>query len=198
MSLVKTSQGVIQRATYADLETVPPHLVAEIIFGALITHPRPATPHGTSATSLTLEIGGPFQKGRGGPGGWVFIAEPELHLGPHVVVPDLAGWHVQRLPHLPKTAFVETPPDWVCEFLSPSTENIDRGPKRRIYASYAVAHMWLVDPVARRLEAYELRDAHWFLYETFDGDDDVTAPPFAAVPFPLSALWPLAPAPDQT
>jgi hypothetical protein len=29
-------------ATYADLEAVPPYLVAEIIHGALVTHPRPA------------------------------------------------------------------------------------------------------------------------------------------------------------
>ena len=62
---------------------------------------------------------------------------------------------------MPNTAFVETPPDWVCELLSPSTQNIDRGPKRRIYATYGVAHMWLVDAVGRRLEAYQLRDGQW-------------------------------------
>ena len=185
-------------ATYADLEAVPSHLVAEILFGTLVTHPRPAPPHGMSAGSLNIEVGGPFQKGRGGPGGWIFSPEPELHLGPHVVVPDLAGWRKERLPYMPKTAYIETPPDWVCEILSPSTENIDRGPKRRIYATYAVAHMWLLDPVARRLEAYELRDGQWVLIETFDGDDSVAAPPFGAVPFQLSALWPLEPDPDQS
>ena len=184
-------------ATYADLEAVPLDQVAEILFGALVTHPRPAPSHGSAAGALTMEIGPPFQKGRGGPGGWVFIPEQELHLGPHVVVPDISGWRVERLPHMPDTAFIETPPDWICELLSPSTENSDRGPKRRIYATYKVAHMWLIDPVARRLEAYELRDANWLLVETFDGEDSVAAPPFASVPFPLAALWPLAPAPQQ-
>lgn len=185
-------------ATYADLEAVPPHLVAEILFGALVTHPRPAPGHGATAGSLNIEIGGPFQKGRGGPGGWVFIPEPELHLGPHVVVPDLAGWRTDRLPYIPKTAYIEISPDWVCEVLSPSTENIDRGPKRRVYSSYQISHMWLLDPVARRLEAYELHGGQWLLNETFDGDDSVAAPPFAAVPFPLKALWPLEPAPDPS
>ena len=193
------ADSVQRSATYADLEAVPAHLVAELLFGSLVTHPRPSGLHGAAALSLGAELVGPFQKGRGGgPGGWVFIVEPELHLGPHVVVPDLAGWRVERLPHHPKTPFIETVPDWVCELLSPSTENIDRGPKRRIYATYAVPHMWLIDPVGRRLEAYELRDAHWFLHETYDGDDEVRAPPFSAVPFSLSALWPLAPAPDAT
>ncbi len=185
-------------ATYADLEAVPDHLVAEILFGNLVTHPRPSPPHGVAATSLIAEIVPPFQKRRGGPGGWVFIVEPELHLGPHVIVPDLAGWKTERLPHHPPTAFIETAPDWVCELLSPSTENVDRGAKRRIYAAWKVPHMWLVDPVGRRLEAYVLSDGHGLLHDTYDGEVDVDAPPFAAVPFQLTALWPLAPAPDAT
>jgi Uma2 family endonuclease len=186
------------QATYADLEAVPPHLVAEILFGALHTQPRPAPRHATAANAISAELTSPFQRGKGGPGGWIFMTEPELHLGPHVVVPDLAGWRRERMPHMPEKAFVETPPDWICEILSPATENVDRGPKRRIYATYAVAHMWLLDPIARRLEAYVLRDGQWTLHETFDGADEVKAPPFDAVPFPITALWPLDPAPELT
>ncbi len=189
---------VEQKATYADLEAVPPHLVAEILFGSLVTHPRPVPGHAMAQGAVATEVIGPFQRGRGGPGGWIFMIEPELHLGPHVVVPDIAGWRRERLPHLPATAYIETPPDWVCELLSPSTENTDRGPKRRIYATYVVGHMWFVDATARRLESYVLRDGQWTLHETFDGADDVKAPPFDAVPFPISALWPLDIAPENT
>lgn len=189
----------VQRsATYADLKAVPDHLVAEILFGSLVTHPRPVPAHGAAASSLLGEMVPPFQKRRGGPGGWVFMIEPELHLGPHVIVPDLAAWRIERLPYQPKTPYVETPPDWVCELLSPSTENVDRGPKQRIYATYAVPNMWLVDPVARRLEVYTLHEGHWLLHDTYNGDVSIAAPPFAEVPFPLTALWPLAPAPDAT
>ena len=184
-------------ATYADLETVPEHLVAEILFGSLVTHPRPVPGHAAAQGAVANEVIGPFQRGRGGPGGWVFMIEPELHLGPHVVVPDIAGWRRERLHHMPTTAFVDTPPDWVCELLSPSTENIDRGPKRRIYATYGVSYMWFLDPDKRRLEAYVLRDGQYVLHETFDGGDEVKAPPFDAVPFPITALWPLDPAPAQ-
>jgi Uma2 family endonuclease len=178
-------------ATYADLEAVPEHLVAEIIYGTLFTHPRPVPKHATAQSALNAKLGNPFQFGAGGPGGWVFMTEPELHLGPHVVVPDIAGWRIERLPMMPETAWVETAPDWVCEILSPSTENIDRGKKLPIYGTYGVGHCWLVNPVTRFLEAYELREGKWLLVETFAEGAEVAAPPFAAAPFPLSALWPL-------
>lgn len=177
-------------ATYADLEAVPPHLVAEILFGALYTHPRPVPKHAAAANSLGYELTGPFQRQRGGPGGWVFMVEPELHLGPHITVPDLAGWRRERLPALPDTAFIELVPDWVCEILSPSTEAVDRGVKMRIYATFGLAHLWLLSPATQILETYELRDGKWLLLETFTGAVEVAAAPFAAVPFPLAALFP--------
>ena len=125
------------------------------------------------------------------------MAEPELHLGPHVIVPDLAGWRRDRMPRMPETAFVETAPDWVCELLSPSTERLDRGPKRRIYATYGVGHLWHLDPVAKLLEVFELRDAQWVLFESYADGDAVKAPPFDAIAFPLAALWPLDPPPTE-
>jgi Uma2 family endonuclease len=180
-------------ATYADLQEVPPHLVAEIIFGVLHTQNRPSPRHAASSMSLGGELTAPFQKGRGGPGGWIFMFEPELHLGPHVIVPDLAAWRRERMLNLPETAFIETPPDWVCEVLSPSTEHLDRGPKRRVYSTYKVPHLWHLDPVTKLLEVFELKDQHWVLFDSFQDQDDVSAPPFDAVPFSLATLWPFDP-----
>lgn len=180
-------------ATYADLEAAPPHLVAEIVFGSLVTHPRPAPPHSIASNALGHELTGPFQKGRGGPGGWIFMVEPELHLGPHVVVPDLAAWRRERMPTMPEKAYIELAPDWVCEVISPSTETHDRGPKRRIYATYEVPHLWHLDPLAKLLEVFELKDKHWVLFEVFQDQERVIAPPFDAVPFSLSDIWPLDP-----
>ncbi len=98
-------------ATYADLEAVPEHLVAEIIDGTLMTHPRPSPRHGMTSASLGDELTGPFQKGRGGPGGWVFSVEPEIKFGEDILVPDLAGWRRERLRELPKRNFFEVAPD---------------------------------------------------------------------------------------
>jgi Uma2 family endonuclease len=182
-----------RHATYADVLAAPAHMVAELIGGELVTQPRPSPRHGLAASSLGEELIGPFQKGRGGPGGWLFVDEPELHLSDNVVVPDIAGWRAERLSALPDTPYFTLPPDWVCEVLSPSTENWDRGPKRRIYAKAGIGHLWLVDPRAKFIEAFGLANGSWLLLGTVSENEAVALPPFEAVSFPLSALWPLDP-----
>jgi Uma2 family endonuclease len=187
-----------RRATYQDLLDVPEHLVAEILFGELVIHPRPAPRHAVAASALGNVLGPPFQFGSGGPGGWLFIDEPELHLGEHVAVPDLAAWRRERLPTLPETAWIETEPDWVCEVLSPSTQRYDRGDKRLIYSEAGVGHLWHVDPVLQMLEVFELRDGKWLLLDVFHDDAEVAARPFGEARFRLGLLWPFeAPAPPQ-
>lgn len=176
-------------ATYADIEALPPHIVGQIIFGALHTHPRPAPRHGVAANNLGHQVTGPFRLGRGGPGGWIFMVEPELRLGPHVLVPDIAGWRVERLTPFPETAFIETPPDWLAEVLSPSTQAIDRTDKLAVYAEYGVGHCWYVDPIARTLEVFALTGSKWLIANTFKDGDPVTAPPFEVHTFPLDVLW---------
>jgi Uma2 family endonuclease len=179
-----------RKATYSDLEKVPPHLVAEIIDGALVTHPRPMPRHAVAAASLGDELLSPFQKGRDGPGGWIFMVEPELHFGLDVVVPDIAGWRRENLPKLPETAFIDVAPDWTCEVLSPSTEFFDRGAKRDIYARAGISYLWLINSTSQQLEASQLVVGHWMLQATIVGASDVRIPPFDAISFSLAALWP--------
>lgn len=176
-------------ATYEDLLRVPAHLVAEIINGRLVTHPRPAPKYALAYSSLGDELVGPFQKGRGGPGGWWILDEPELHLGSDILVPDLAGWRKTRLPALPETAWFESIPDWTCEILSPSTARDDRAVKLPIYAREGVSHVWLVDPELRTLETFTLEAGRWVLLGTYKDDDSVSAPPFDSIAIDLSALW---------
>ncbi|HBW47135.1 TPA: hypothetical protein DEF17_04295, partial [bacterium] len=115
-----------QSATYEDLLKVPDTKIAEIIDGELIVSPRPGIPHAIVASGLGGDLGPPFQRGRGGPGGWWILFEPELHLGYHILVPDLAGWRRERMPVVPADAFVTLPPDWICEVVSESSRRIDR------------------------------------------------------------------------
>ena len=81
-----------KRAQYEDLLGVPDHMVGEIINGNLVVSPRPAVPHALASSTLGIDLGAAFQRGRGGPGGWWILDEPELHLNGDVLVPDLAGW----------------------------------------------------------------------------------------------------------
>ena len=178
------------KATYQDVLDAPAHMVAEVIAGTLHTQPRPAMRHARASSIIGGELVSPFDRGRGGPGGWWIIDEPELHLGADIVVPDLAGWRRETMPDYPDAAYFDIAPDWVCEVLSPSTRRIDQGGKRDIYAREGVGHLWFVDPEARTLEAFELREAQWVLLATLVGDDPVSLPPFDAITFPLDALWP--------
>lgn len=168
---------------------VPEHLVAEIINGRLVTHRRPAPRHARARSSLGHRLGGPFDQGEGGPGGWWILDEPELHICSQVLVPDLAGWRRERMPRLPETAWFELVPDWVCEVLSPGTARIDRVEKLPIYARAEVTRVWLIDPILRTLEAFALRQGQWVLLGVREGADTISLPPFDAVSFDLSALW---------
>jgi Uma2 family endonuclease len=176
-------------ATYEDLLRLPPNMVGQIVHGVLHAQPRPAARHAVVASTLGGEIGPPYQRGRGGPGGWWILDEPELHLLGHILVPDLAGWRRERMPQVPDVAFFELAPDWVCEVLSPSTARLDRVEKLPIYAEAGVAFVWIVDPAARTLEVYRRDGAHWLLLASHADDARVRAVPFDAIELELDALW---------
>ena len=177
------------RATYEDLLKVPDHLVAEIINGELVTSPRPASPHARAASSIGGELYAPFDRGRGGPGGWIILTEPELHLRGHVLVPDLGGWRRTRMPEMPHASAFELAPDWLCEVLSPSTAAMDRADKVPIYAECGVGHVWLVDPLLQTVEALRLESGSYRLLGTSRGDVKPRLEPFDAIELDLSALW---------
>jgi Uma2 family endonuclease len=176
-------------ATYEDLLRVPDHFVAEIVDGDLYATPRPSPRHSSASSGLGGALHGPFDRGRGGPGGWRVLDELELHLGPDVLVPDIAAWRRERLPRIPDEAFMSLAPDWVCEVLSPSTAALDRVRKLAVYAREGVAHAWLVDPIARTLEVLKLDAPRWSIIATHEGRDVIRAQPFDAIELDLTLLW---------
>ena len=179
----------------AAFQAAPEEMVAEILDGELHLSPRPARPHANVASNLGVLIGGPFKFGRGGPGGWVILDEPELHLGPRPdkLVPDLAGWRRERLPLAvggeEAPAHYDLAPDWACEVLSERTRLRDKGPKMRIYAREGVRHLWHVDPLAHTLDIFRLQGVDWLLVGTFSGEGRIRAEPFEAIELELSLLW---------
>lgn len=179
----------------AAWRAAPPNVVAEIVGGVLHTMPRPARRHTIAATNLGEELGPPFKRGRGGPGGWVILDEPELHLGtmPDIVVPDLAGWRRERMPDAvgddDAPPYYELTPDWACEVLSPRTEAFDRGQKVPLYARERVRHVWLVDPIEQTLEIFRLEREGYLLLGVHHGDERPRAEPFDAIELDLAVLW---------
>jgi Uma2 family endonuclease len=182
------------QASYDDVLRAPDHVVAEVLDGDLYTSPRPSGPHTEAASVLGMDLGGAFHRGRGGPGGWIILFEPELHLGRDILVPDLAGWLRSRLPAVPSTPFLELAPDWACEVVSPGSERLDRERKLPLYSRERVSHVWLVDPLERMIEVYRLDGDSYRLVVTRGGTDRVRLEPFAAIEVELEAMWPSAPA----
>lgn len=183
------SEPAKKKATYDDLYRVPENMTGEIINGELIVTPRPSRQHGYTTFALGDEIG-PYRSGRsGGPGGWVFIFEPELGLDEHVLVPDLAGWREERFPDEEPHNWISVAPDWICEVLSPRTMRIDKMEKMPIYARHAVPYLWLIDPVAKTLDAFRLKGGEWVVAGLFAEAAMVRVEPFTEIEISLSDLW---------
>jgi len=176
---------------YQELMALPEHVTGEIIGGQLYTQPRPAGPHAVATSSLGADVHNAFHRGRGGPGGWWILDEPEIHFvrDTEVAVPDIAGWRRERLPRIPRDQRFEVVPDWICEVLSPGTAKHDRMIKMPLYAQYGVAFLWLVDPLAQTLEAFALKDGRWTVIGQFKDQEQVSIEPFTATTLALGDLW---------
>ncbi len=184
-------QHAYKPTLYEQLADLPEGLTGEILNGQLHAQPRPTGPHAHAETELGIDIGSAYGRGRGGPGGWRIIIEPEIHFitDVEVTVPDLAGWRKERMPQIPAGHRFEVVPDWICEILSPSTESKDRHIKMPLYAHYGVAYAWLVDPMQRRLQAYALDGNKWRLLAEAAGNDVLAVAPFEALQLELINLW---------
>lgn len=179
-----------KRATYEDVLAAPPEKVAEVVDGELYLFPRPAKPHAAATAAIGEELGPPFKRGRGGPGGWILLDEPELHLASDILVPDLGGWRRERMPVMTtELPYFDLAPDWVCEVLSDSTKKLDRVKKVPIYARSGVKNVWLVDPIARTLEVLRLERERYVIVAAHADDAKVRAEPFDAIELDLSILW---------
>lgn len=176
-------------ATHEDLFDLKPNEVGQILFGVLHVQSRPATPDASASSALGEELGAPFRRGRGGPGGWVILDEPEVHLGADVLVPDLAGWRRERLPAPPSTAYISVSPDWVCDVLSPSTEKLDRGDKLKVYAREKVPYVWLINPETHHLEVLKLDGPTYPVLAVHTENEKIRAEPFDAIELELGHLW---------
>jgi Uma2 family endonuclease len=180
-------------ATSEDLKALPENVIGQIVEGVLISMPRPAVGHAWATSNLGAELTISFGRGRGGPAGWVFLDEPELHFHRNILVADLAGWRRERMGSGPTadTPFITLAPDWVCEVLSPRTASIDRVQKRRVYAREGVAFLWHIDPLERLLTAYALEGTEYRELGTWGGDEDsvVQVAPFETLALELRVLW---------
>ena len=72
--------GATSQPTLADLDALPAGSVGEMIERVLYTMTMPPTRHRWTARAIGGGLRGPFELGRGGPGGWWNTAEPGIEL----------------------------------------------------------------------------------------------------------------------
>lgn len=176
-----------------DWEKTPEGQRAEIINGELHFAPNPGLPHQQITDGLQHELVERFTLGRGGPGGWIFIREPNVQVGEDIYEPDIAGWRVERLQGVNQDQLIiNVIPDWICEVLSPSTRTRDRKLKLPNYAAAGVPWAWLVSPRDRIVEVYERQTRGTFtLLLTADLEEKAEIPPFYGAELDLE--WALKP-----
>lgn len=175
-------------ATYKDVLRAPENKVAELIGRTLYLSPRPKGPHASVAMHLSYMMAR-FDNGGGSRKPWLILAEPELHLGQRVIVPDLAGWKRRRMNKVPFDHKFTIVPDWVCEIASPGTAIHDRKNKMPLYAEAGVKHLWLIDPLPKMIEVYRLVNKRWVVLGTYVGKARIRAEPFDDALIDLSRLW---------
>ncbi len=178
-------------ATYGDILALGEDVHAEILGGELFIHASPSWRHGDASGSLMADLGKPFKRGDGGPGGWWLLQETDIVLSTgDVVRPDLLGIRRERVPLLPEERPMPADPDFVCEILSPSNEKYDLTEKQAAYLAAGVTHLWHLDPDRRLLTVMRHSpDGYVILLRGQDGQT-LRLPPFEAIEIAVSGLFP--------
>ena len=189
MIRLEMAESANKIATYDDLYNIPENMTGEIINGELVATPRPSRKHSNAISAISGELTPPYRFGRGGPGGWIILIEVEIGLGADILVPDLAGWKVERYPEEEPHNWISVAPDWICEVLSPGTVKRDKMEKMPIYARHGIPYLWVVDPLGKTLDAFRLQGGKWVVEGSYAEDARVRTEPFAEVEFDLNDLW---------
>jgi len=148
----------------------------ELLNGRIVLTPPAGWPHGAVGVRLSTPIATWVEEQDLG---IVFDASQGFELpsgdtvGPDVAFVSTARWEAAPEPEDDK--MLPVVPDLVVEVLSRSTASRDRGEKKGIYERNAVREYWLVDPRARQVTRFVLRDGRFDGGTVFLEDADVVS-----------------------
>ena len=143
----------------------------QLIDGDLHMAPSPNLFHQEISRNIEIIIGPYLEKN---PIGKSFYAPLDVFLTEtNVFQPDLLFVSTKNL-HILEEDGVHGAPDLVIEILSPSTTKLDLGSKKRVFARCGVLEFWAIDPQARKVVVYDLRQSEtepvctWMEGDTFE------------------------------
>ncbi len=174
---------------YREIQRLPEGTAGQILEPGVVqrTMGRPGVAHRHTAFEMSVSLRR-FSKSGGGSGWWIEIEADLRLLGDRLIIPDLCGFRVERVPERPAMNPITVVPDWCCEVLSPSTAVTDRKLKLPLYAQAGVGWIWLVDPITHSIEVYENVNGRPVLSTVVDGAYTGAIEPFGEG-FALESWW---------
>ncbi len=173
--------------TYADYCAIPHDGKRyELLDGKIYVGTSPTTQHQRISRNLKFALHGHVLEHSLGE---VLNAPVDVILDRGTVVqPDLLFVATPRLAIIRQRA-VEGAPDLVVEILSESTESMDGGPKRQVYARYGVTHYWIVAPAGCSLAEHVLHERAYDLRATYLAGQPCKTAAFPELTLDLAAIF---------
>ncbi len=173
--------------TYEDLQHIPPDRNhCEIVDGELFVTPAPNILHQTIVGNLFAELQQHVRKHRLGR---VFVAPCDVVLSSAIVLePDIIFVSQSRL-HIVSEKNLSGPPDLVVEVLSESTAQLDREIKPKQYALYGLSEFWRIEPSAKTVEIFRLKEGEYELAARLGFGGTLTSLLFPGLRPSVSSLW---------
>lgn len=173
--------------TYDDLARMPNDGKRyELNDGELVVSPAPATDHQSASMRFSSFL---FRAEEAGYGR-AFAAPTDVVFDRHrATQPDLLFIRRDRL-HIVTAANIQGAPDLIVEILSPGTREDDLGWKLTLYAREGVAYYWVVDPRARTVRPYRLREGGYVAEPLLSTGDTLGCPLFPSITSDVARLFP--------
>jgi Uma2 family endonuclease len=183
MPILSTTKMTAEQ--FLQLGEDPPGVRLELVEGEIAVSPSPMPQHSYAEIKLIALLENYIDQQQLG----------ELHrdvdtiLDPFTVRrPDILYFSKERT-HLIGKKAMQGPPDLAVEIISPSSIEIDRTDKFAQYRDAGVAYYWIVDPIAKTIDAWRLENGQYISIGQGASEQTVQLPPFPDLSIPLSRLW---------
>lgn len=161
---------------------------AEFINGEVVVHSPALDRHNSSmlllATLLSVYVNDRQL-------GYVRAEKALVELTRNSYEPDVCFFGPEKASQITDDQLYYPAPDFIAEVLSKSTEKYDRETKFADYAAHKVAEYWIIDPLRRTIEQYEI-DAdteEYALMGAFGIKDTVTSQAIPGFSIPVRAVF---------
>lgn len=173
--------------TYEDYLTLPQDGKRyEVIEGELYMAPAPTTRHQRAIMRFIRILD---QHIRDNDLGELFVSPIDVKLSRTTVIqPDIVYVSKNRSAIVTEDN-IQGPPDLVIEVISPSSADVDRGLKKKVYARYKIPHYLILDFDHQTLEAYQLRGKSYRLVDDLSGDATFAPRLFPGLKIKLADVW---------